>query len=102
MENIKAALPSIKAKLNQFQWKDIYNMDETGLFYRLEANHTLATKQLKERKNDKERITIVVYCNGDGSDKVLLWIIGKYANPKCFKNVNISNLNCHYRANKEA
>ncbi|XP_074327476.1 uncharacterized protein LOC141665387 [Apium graveolens] len=46
-------------------------MDETGLFYRLEVDHSLATKQLEGRKKDKERITIAVCCNGDGSDKML-------------------------------
>ncbi|KAK1562050.1 hypothetical protein Q3G72_005338 [Acer saccharum] len=102
MENIEIALPGIRAKLNQFHWKDIYNMDETGLFFRLEVDHSLATKQLEGRKKDKERITIAVCCNGDGSDKVPLWIIGKNANPRCFKHVNMSNLNCHYRANKRA
>ena len=43
MEKIEAALPSIKTKLDQFQWKNIYNMDKTSLFYRLEADHSLAT-----------------------------------------------------------
>ncbi|XP_022852907.1 CENP-B homolog protein 2-like [Olea europaea var. sylvestris] len=75
MENIENALPGIRSKLDQFQLKDIYNMDETILFYRLEADHSLATKQLERRKKDKERITVVVCCNGDGSDKVPLWII---------------------------
>ncbi|XP_074359320.1 CENP-B homolog protein 2-like [Apium graveolens] len=102
MENIENALPGIRSKLDQFQLKDIYNMDETGLFYRLEADHSLATKQLEGRKKDKERITVVVCCNGNGSDKVPLWIIGKYAHPRCFKNVNINNLNCVYRFNKKA
>ena len=77
-------------------------MDETGLFYRLEADYSLATKQLEGRKKDKEQITIIVYCNGDGSDKVPLWVIGKYAKPRCFKNVNMNNLNCEYRFNKKA
>ena len=71
-------------------------MDKTGLFYRLEADHSLATKQLEGHNKDKKRITIVVCCNGDCSDKVPLWIIGKYANPRSFKNVNTSDLNCHY------
>ncbi|KAK3228652.1 hypothetical protein Dsin_000533 [Dipteronia sinensis] len=102
MENIESALPGIRAKLDQFHWKDIYNMDETGLFFRLEADHSLATKQLEGRKKDEERITVAVCCNGDSSDKVPLWIIGKYANPRCFKHVNMSNLSCHYRANKRA
>ncbi|XP_022895244.1 CENP-B homolog protein 2-like [Olea europaea var. sylvestris] len=77
-------------------------MDETGLFYRLEADHSLATKQIKGCKKDKERITVVVCCNVDGSDKVSLWVIGKYANLRCFKNMNMNNLNCKYRSNKKA
>ena len=102
MENIEAALPSIRAKLDQFHWKDIYNIDETSLFYCLEADHSLVTKQLEGCKKDKERIAVDVYCNGDGLDKLPLWIISKYFNPRCFKNVNMSNLNCHYRANTKA
>ncbi|XP_016681180.2 CENP-B homolog protein 1-like [Gossypium hirsutum] len=48
MENIEDALPQIKAKLENFDWKDIYNnMDETSIFYRLQADHSLATKQLE-------------------------------------------------------
>ncbi|MFQ6634158.1 hypothetical protein Gotur_010404 [Gossypium turneri] len=35
MENIEDALPQIRAKLENFCWEDIYNMDETDLFYRL-------------------------------------------------------------------
>ena len=32
-------------------------MDETGLFYRLQADHSLATKQLEGKKKSKERLT---------------------------------------------
>ncbi|TYG50390.1 hypothetical protein ES288_D10G171600v1 [Gossypium darwinii] len=59
MENIEDALPQIRAKLEIFYWKDIYNMDETGLFYRLQADHSLATKQIEGRKKDKEK---TYYC----------------------------------------
>ncbi|TYG96263.1 hypothetical protein ES288_A11G335400v1 [Gossypium darwinii] len=33
------ALPQIRAKLKIFDWQDIYNMDETGLFYHLQAGY---------------------------------------------------------------
>ncbi|MBA0736687.1 hypothetical protein Gogos_010207, partial [Gossypium gossypioides] len=102
MKNIEYALPQIRAKLKIFYSKDIYSMDETGLFYRLQAYHSLARKQLEGRKKDKERLTVVVCCNGDGSDKVPLWVIGKFANLIRFKHVNIDNLSCHYQANKTA
>ncbi|MBA0631687.1 hypothetical protein Godav_000539 [Gossypium davidsonii] len=47
----------------------------------------LVKVQLEGRKNDKKRLTVVVCCNGDCSDKVPLWVIGKFANPRCFKHV---------------
>ncbi|MFQ6663765.1 hypothetical protein Gotur_031158 [Gossypium turneri] len=75
-------------------------MDEIGLFYRLQADHSLATKQLEGPKK-REGKTYCCGCNGDGSNKVSFWVIVKFANPRCFKHVNIDNLNCHYRANKK-
>ncbi|GKG51108.1 hypothetical protein Tco_0539232, partial [Tanacetum coccineum] len=32
--------------------KDIFNMDETGLFFRLQPDHSLATMQLEGKKQD--------------------------------------------------
>ena len=34
---IENALPAIRELLDQYEWKDIYNMDETGLFYRMQV-----------------------------------------------------------------
>ncbi len=51
--------------------KDVFNMDETWLFYRLQLNHSLATKQLEGKKQDKERLTIVICYNKDGFEKFL-------------------------------
>ncbi|KAG8377334.1 hypothetical protein BUALT_Bualt08G0022400 [Buddleja alternifolia] len=75
MDKIEASLPWIREELDKWAWKDIYNMDETGLFYRMQADNSLATKQLEGCKQNKERITIFICCNGDGSDKPFLWII---------------------------
>ncbi len=99
---IEEALPELRSKLDNYVWKDIYNMDETGLFFRMQADHSLATKQLEGKKQSKERITVAVCANGDGTDKVPLWIIGKYENPRCFRNINRTNMGCTYKANKKA
>jgi hypothetical protein len=53
-----------------------------------QADNSLATKQLEGRKQNKERLTLAVCYNVDGSDKLPLLVIGKYKNPRCFKNVN--------------
>jgi hypothetical protein len=97
---IEESLPRIRTILDQYALVDIYNMDEIGLFYRMQADNSLITRQFEGRKQNKERITITVCCNADESDKLPLWIIGKSFHPYCFKNINIDNLDCKYHANK--
>jgi len=62
----------------------------------------LGIKQLEGRKQNKERLTLTVCCNADGSDKLPLFVIGKYENPRCFKNVNQDSFGCKYRNNPKA
>ncbi|XP_076903200.1 CENP-B homolog protein 2-like [Bidens hawaiensis] len=102
MEGMEDKLKSIRDKVDQFKMKDIFNMNETSLFFRLQPDHSLATMQLEGKKQDKERLTVAICCNEDGSEKLPLWIFGKYAKPRRFKNVNLNSLNCEYHANKRA
>ncbi len=37
MDALANTLPTIRDILDQYAWKDIYNMDETGLFYRMQV-----------------------------------------------------------------
>ncbi len=37
MATLANTLPAIRDVLDQYAWKDIYNMDETGLFYRMQV-----------------------------------------------------------------
>lgn len=100
MKLVKSNLQSIREKLYQFFKKDVFNMDETWLFYRLQPDHSLATKQLEGNKQDKEKLTIIICYNDGGSEFFFLWFIDKYAKPRYFKNVNLSSMNCEYHANK--
>ncbi len=38
-------------------------------------------------------------CNDDDFDKLPLWVISKFKNPMCFKNINVTSLGCIYRNN---
>lgn len=55
------------------------------------------TKQLESKKQGKKRITIIIYCNNDGSKNIFLQFIVMYAKPRYFKNVNFSSMNCGYQ-----
>ena len=63
--------------------EDIWNWDETGLFYRSTPTMTLARKgdDGAGAKGDKLRITLLLCVNGDGTKKEMV-LIGKSAKPR--------------------
>lgn len=79
----KDKLPSI---LRKYSPDDIYNADETGLFWKLLANKTVAFKNqiVEGGKQPKDRVTLLVTANMAGK-KEPLFVIGKSQNPRCFK-----------------
>jgi len=102
MEAVGAALPDIRAVVDAYAKKDMFNMDETGLCWCLQANNSLATHQLEGRKINKEHITLVICANSDSSKKIPLTIIDKHLNPRCFKGINRDTLGARYHANAKA
>lgn len=83
----------------------IFNFDETGLWYKTLPNKTPAAMhehQAPGFKNQKERLTIGACCNADGSLKLPLVVIGKWARPRAFKNIKTKNLPVSYKHQKNA
>lgn len=78
---------------------DIFNADETGLFFQLLPQHTLAAKgdHCRGGKKAKQRLTALFCCNASGTEKMRPLIVGRSANPHCLRNVH--SLPCDYRAN---
>ena len=68
----------------------IYNADETGLFYQLLPSKTLASKEddCAGTTKSKLRVTLLLGANFDGSDQLCPLFIGKFANPRCLRNVH--------------
>lgn len=84
---------------------DIYNLDETGLFYKCLPNKSLAFKGEKCHggKYSKDRITVVPICNSTGTHKLPLIVIGKSQHPHCFgSKKNTVDLPVDYYWNKNA
>lgn len=78
-----------KITINQYQEKDILNLDETALFYEQVSQKTYATKDenLKGCKQSKKRVTVLVTASLTG-EKFPIYVIGKYKKPRCFKGIN--------------
>ena len=89
--------------LKSYNMTDIYNVDETALFYELLPGRTYTITEKGNSfgsKQPKSRITVLLCCNLDGTDKVELLCIGKYNKPRCFK--NLKELPIKYTSNKNA
>uniref|UniRef100_A0A914C297 DDE-1 domain-containing protein n=1 Tax=Acrobeloides nanus TaxID=290746 RepID=A0A914C297_9BILA len=87
--------------LAKYSADDVFNVDETGLFWRLMPNKTLAFKgdRCAGGKKSKERVTVLVGSNASGTEKLPLLVIGKSARPRCFNNARPP---VEYAANKKA
>ena len=72
--------------LKDYALKDIFNFDETGLLYCLEPNKTLASGPVKGTKKCKDRISVGLCANADGSEKLVPVLIHKAKKPHCFSN----------------
>lgn len=72
----------------QYHPKDVFNADETALFYRLLPHRTLAVRgdKCQGGKRKKERVSVLVGANMDGSEKPTPLVIGHFAKPRCFRN----------------
>jgi hypothetical protein len=82
----------------------IYNADETGLFFKMLPNRTFKFKgeRCSGGKMSKERLTILVTASMTGK-KMKLIVIGKSRNPRCFKNIkHIDCLPVTYESNSKA
>ena len=93
---------TIQTILEDYKSDNIYNADETGLFFRILPIKTFEFQsiQCNGGKMRKDRLTVMVCANMSGTDKLPLLVIGKPKNPRCFK--NIKNIPVDYDANKTA
>ncbi|KAI0993697.1 hypothetical protein K3495_g14486 [Podosphaera aphanis] len=95
----------IRDMLSNYAPADIYIMDETGLFYRAQQDRSLATQLLMGRKSDKERLSIVICTNENGTDKLPLLVIGSAKQPLDHRRNhggNIEQYGIKWRANKKS
>lgn len=95
-------MKSLQTLAGEFQEEDIYNMDETGLFWRMTPSRGLATSSHASLKKDKSRISLVFCTNATGNDRLPVWIIGKAKNPRAFRHINVTTMGGEWRWNKKA
>ncbi|XP_060844196.1 tigger transposable element-derived protein 6-like [Rhopalosiphum padi] len=96
-------LEKLKTLISDYEPKNIFNCDETGLFFRALPDKTLCLKNeiCRGGKIAKDRLTVLLCVNMIGEFETPL-IIGKSLKPRCFKSVNVSTLGVNWKANRKA
>jgi len=86
-----------------YDFADIFNMDESGYMFRFLPVTTLSRSRdiCKGGKHAKDRLTIVLTCSVLG-EKLPPIIIGKSKLPRCLRNIDLSKLNVKYWSSSKA
>ncbi|XP_064477290.1 tigger transposable element-derived protein 6-like [Ornithodoros turicata] len=102
ISNIDEWMDMHAAKIASYDERDVFNADETALFFQLLPSHThaLRNETCAGGKHSKVRVTVLLCCNMDGSDRQKLFVIGKSAKPRDFR--SLYSLPVHYRSNSKA
>lgn len=80
--------------------EDVYNLDETALFYRLMPSKTYSFSDESTHgcKKSKDRITLVLITNADGTDRMCS-MIGKSAKPRAFRGQKVLPIDYYSQPN---
>lgn len=103
-QTIEDWIPVLRELIIEYQPRDIFNMDESGLQFRALPDKTLAARpdDAAGTKVSKDRLTLVLCCNMEG-DFIKTLVIGRSIKPRCFKTVrDISMLPVTWKANRKA
>ena len=90
----------VKALINRegLLLEQLYNCDETGLYYRSVPENTLASEKEKTvpgRKLCKARVSLMCAANAIGSHRLKPIVVGKAKQPRCLRGV-MDSLPVHY------
>jgi hypothetical protein len=85
-----AALDDLYAIIAQYDLENVYNMDETGLFFCLLPRYNLLMPDediltTRRKKKSKDRVSFIVCANDVGTHKIPCALIDKPKAPTCIK-----------------
>jgi hypothetical protein len=84
------ALEELYRIITQYDLENVYNMDETSLFFRLLLRYNLLmpNKDISTtggKKKAKDRVSFIICANTFGTHKILYALIGKLKELACIK-----------------
>lgn len=106
-----AAVSAFPEELNKiiqeggYTSKQIFNVDETGLFWKRMMSHTSISydeERAKGHKASKDRLTLLLGGNAEGDVKLKPLLVYCSENPRALKGINKNSLPVIWRSNRSA
>ncbi|KAJ5194334.1 hypothetical protein N7472_006800 [Penicillium cf. griseofulvum] len=95
-------MKALKTLCGEFPEDDIYNMDETGLFWRKPPFGASSAQDQLITNRENSRICLMLCTNSTGSDRLPLWVIGHTHTPEALREANLKAMDCHWRYHRQA
>ena len=102
LQNLDAMRENLRQTLKNYAPEDIFNCDETGLFWKVKPNRTISNGPVAGTKQSKDRVTVLLTCNATGSEKMHPLFIHKYENPRALRGINKNTLPVNYYWNSKS
>ena len=102
LKDLETMRENLRQILKEYSPQDIFNCDETGLFWKMKPCRTISNEQTSGKKQSKDRVTILLTCNATGSEKLTPLFIHKYENPRVIKNIDKRTLPVEYYWNQKS
>ncbi|KAG0439105.1 Tigger transposable element-derived protein 6 [Dictyocoela muelleri] len=103
LDELAVTWPNFKRTLDIFSKSDIFNCDETALFFKCPSKKTLILSKEKMASGimGKDRVSIL-FCANFSGEKLKPLLIGKSKRPRGFNNIDIKALGIKYTSSKKA
>ncbi|GBC07324.1 hypothetical protein RclHR1_00740007 [Rhizophagus clarus] len=82
LEILEEARKNLCEIIKDYDLNNVFNYDETGLYWNLEPSKILAQGPLLRKKKSKKRVTLLLTCNATGTEKLKPLFIHTYQNPQ--------------------
>ena len=85
----REGMPKQLADIGCTKSRDIYNMDETGMYPWAAPDRTLAFRLLSGRKKDMNCLTFMLYCSADGFHREVPLVNRRYGNTVALRKMTL-------------
>lgn len=102
LEDLDEMRDKLRETLKDYDPENIFNCDETGLFWKMKPSRTISNGPVSGTKQSKDRVTVLLTCNSTGTEKLCPLFIHKYENPRPLKNINKKTLPVDYYWNQKS